>query len=32
MMTRVDYAEASGINGVEWDFVEVSKTCTQALP
>ncbi|KAI8076830.1 uncharacterized protein BX664DRAFT_344056 [Halteromyces radiatus] len=24
MMTRVDYAEASGINGVEWDFVEVA--------
>ncbi|KAI9276258.1 hypothetical protein BY458DRAFT_532828 [Sporodiniella umbellata] len=24
MMTRVDYAPASGINGVEWDFVEVA--------
>ncbi|KAI8060937.1 hypothetical protein BC940DRAFT_310993 [Gongronella butleri] len=24
MMTRVDYADASGINGVEWDFVEVA--------
>lgn len=24
MMTRVDYAPASGINGIEWDFVEVA--------
>ncbi|KAL9537970.1 hypothetical protein MBANPS3_011303 [Mucor bainieri] len=24
MMTTVDYAPASGINGVEWDFVEVA--------
>ncbi|KAI8332360.1 hypothetical protein BC941DRAFT_462879 [Chlamydoabsidia padenii] len=24
MITRVDYAQASGINGVEWDFVEVA--------
>ncbi|CAO3653119.1 unnamed protein product [Cunninghamella echinulata] len=24
MMTTVDYADASGINGVEWDFVEVA--------
>ncbi|CEG82892.1 hypothetical protein RMATCC62417_16884 [Rhizopus microsporus] len=24
MMTTVDYAPASGINGIEWDFVEVA--------
>ncbi|KAI7901455.1 uncharacterized protein BX663DRAFT_531870 [Cokeromyces recurvatus] len=24
MLTRVDYAPASGINGIEWDFVEVA--------
>ncbi|KAI9320888.1 hypothetical protein BX666DRAFT_2017870 [Dichotomocladium elegans] len=24
MMTRVDYPAASGINGIEWDFVEVA--------
>lgn len=23
MMTRVDYPDASGVNGIEWDFVEV---------
>lgn len=22
-MTRVEYPDASGINGIEWDFVEV---------
>ncbi|ORZ00865.1 hypothetical protein BCR43DRAFT_561239 [Syncephalastrum racemosum] len=24
MMTRVEYPDASGINGIEWDFVEVA--------
>ncbi|KAI8370387.1 uncharacterized protein BYT42DRAFT_595197 [Radiomyces spectabilis] len=24
MMTRVDYSPASGVNGIEWDFVEVA--------
>ncbi|KAG0177041.1 hypothetical protein DFQ29_005324 [Apophysomyces sp. BC1021] len=24
MMTRVEYADASGLNGIEWDFVEVA--------
>lgn len=24
MLTTVDYPQASGINGVEWDFVEVA--------
>lgn len=23
MMTRVEYPDASGLNGIEWDFVEV---------
>ena len=31
MMTRVEYPDASGINGIEWDFVEVTLSLAPAL-